>query len=71
MITRPEEHDIDRAGKRLLRAALEKLGWILNDVEEDYGIDSNVQVLDGVQARIEPRSPGWHRRQRLCERNEL
>lgn len=48
MITRPEEHDIDRAGKRLLRAALETLGWILNDVEEDYGIDSNVQVFDGI-----------------------
>lgn len=48
MITRPEEHDIDRAGKRLLRAVLEKLGWILNDVEEDYGIDSNVQVFDGT-----------------------
>jgi hypothetical protein len=48
VITKPEEHDIDRAGKRLLRAALEKLGWILNDVEEDYGIDSNVQIFDGV-----------------------
>ncbi len=47
MITRPEEHDIDRAGKRLLRAAVEKLGWILNDVQEDYGIDSNIQVFDG------------------------
>lgn len=47
MITRPEEHDIDRAGKRLLRTTLETLGWILNDVQEDYGIDSNVQVFDG------------------------
>jgi hypothetical protein len=47
VITKPEEHDIDRAGKRLLRATLEKLGWILNDVQEDYGIDSNVQVFDG------------------------
>jgi hypothetical protein len=48
VITRPVEHDIDRAGKRLLRAVLERLGWILNDVEEDYGIDSNVQVFDGT-----------------------
>jgi hypothetical protein len=47
VITKPEEHDIDRAGKRLLRAVLEKLGWILNDVQEDYAIDSNVQVFDG------------------------
>jgi hypothetical protein len=48
VITRPVEHDIDRAGKRLLRAVLEKLGWVLNDVEEDYGIDSNVQIFDGA-----------------------
>lgn len=48
MITKPEEHDTDRAGKRLLRGVLEKLGWVLNDVEEDYGIDSNVQVFDGA-----------------------
>ncbi len=46
MITKPEEHDIDRAGKLLLREALESLGWIVNDVQEDYGIDTNVQVFD-------------------------
>jgi len=46
LITRPVEHDIDRAGKRLLRAALERLGWIPNDVDEDYGIDSNVQSFE-------------------------
>lgn len=47
MITKPEEHNIDRAGKRLLREVLEPLDWIVNDVQEDYGIDSNVQVFDG------------------------
>ena len=47
MITRAAKHDINRAGKRLLRAAFESFGWVLNDVEEDYGIDSNVQVFDG------------------------
>lgn len=47
MITRPQEHDINRAGKRLLREVLEPLGWVVNDVQEDYGIDSNVQVFDG------------------------
>jgi Domain of unknown function (DUF4365) len=46
LITKPEEHEIDRAGKRLLRSALESLGWVLNDVQEDYGIDSNAQVFD-------------------------
>jgi hypothetical protein len=26
---------------------LEPLGWVVNDVQEDYGIDSNIQVFDG------------------------
>jgi hypothetical protein len=47
VITKPEEHDINRAGKRLLREVLEPLNWVVNDVQEDYGIDSNVQVFDG------------------------
>lgn len=46
MITKPEEHEIDRSGKRLLRDVLEPLEWVVNDVQEDYGIDSNVQVFD-------------------------
>jgi hypothetical protein len=48
VITKSDEHEIDRAGKRLFRSALEKLGWVLNDVQEDYGIDSNIQVFDGT-----------------------
>lgn len=49
MITKPEEHEINRAGKRLLRDVLEPqpFGWVVNDVQEDYGIDSNVQIFDG------------------------
>jgi uncharacterized protein DUF4365 len=47
LITKPEEHEINRAGKRLLREAVEPLGWVVNDVQEDYGIDTNVQVFDG------------------------
>src|ERR1700732_913851 len=46
-ITKPEEHEINRAGKRLLRDWLEPFKWVVNDVEEDYGIDTNVQVFDG------------------------
>lgn len=46
MITKPQQHDIDRAGKRLLRKALEPLGWVINEVQEDYGVDCNVQVFD-------------------------
>ena len=47
MIIKSEEHEIDRAGKRLLREVLESLHWVVNDVQEDYGIDYNVQVFDG------------------------
>ena len=46
MITKPEAHDIDAAGGRLLREALEPLGWVVNAVERDYGIDYNVQVFE-------------------------
>jgi hypothetical protein len=46
VITKTREHEINRDGKRLLREALEPLGWVVNDVEEDYGIDSNIQIFD-------------------------
>jgi Domain of unknown function (DUF4365) len=45
-VNQPEQHEIDRAGKRLLRGVLEGLRWVVNDVQEDYGIDSNVQVFE-------------------------
>jgi hypothetical protein len=44
VIAKPEGHDINSAGKRLLRKALEPLGWVVKVVEEHYGIDFNVQV---------------------------
>jgi hypothetical protein len=47
VITKPEGHDINAAGERLLREVLEPLGWVVNAVEKDYGIDYNVQVFDG------------------------
>lgn len=47
VITKAEEHEINRAGKRLLREGVEPLGWVVNDVQEDYAIDSNVQIFDG------------------------
>lgn len=46
MPIKPIQHEIDRRGKRLLRNLLEPLGWVINDVEEDYGIDSNVQIFE-------------------------
>ncbi len=47
MISRTKEHEIDDAGKRLLRETLEPLNCVLNEVQKDYGIDYNVQVLQG------------------------
>jgi hypothetical protein len=48
MITKPEQHDTNRAGKLLLRQVLEPLKWVLNDTQEDYGIDCCVQVFQGL-----------------------
>jgi len=47
VITKPDAHDIDSAGERLLREAFEPLGWVVNAVQRDYGIDYNVQVFEG------------------------
>ena len=45
MIQKSEQQEIDRQGRRLLREALESLGWVLTGFEEDYGIDYDVQVF--------------------------
>src|SRR5216684_6843531 len=45
MIQKSQQQEIDREGRRLLRAALEPLGWVLTSFEEDYGIDYVVQVF--------------------------
>lgn len=45
MIQKSEQQEIDRRGRRLLREALEPLGWVLTGFEEDYGIDYDVQVF--------------------------
>jgi hypothetical protein len=48
MIQKSEQQDIDRSGRRLLRAAVEPLGWVLTGFDEDYGMDYDVQVfVDG------------------------
>jgi hypothetical protein len=46
LTTKPEQHGIDQAGNRLLRDVLESFGWVVNDTQRDYGIDSNVQVFE-------------------------
>jgi Domain of unknown function (DUF4365) len=50
LISKPEQHDIDQAGNRLLRDVLESFGWVVNDTQRDYGIDSNVQVFEKKSA---------------------
>ena len=50
MISKPEQHDIDQAGNRLLRDVLESFGWVVNDTQRDYGVDSNVQVFEKKSA---------------------
>jgi hypothetical protein len=35
---RPKEHLTDAAGKRLLREALEPLGWTLNETQDDTAL---------------------------------
>lgn len=47
---RPDEHLTDSAGKRLLRDALEPLGWTLNETSDDYGIDFDVEVFAGGES---------------------
>ena len=45
MIQKSRQQEIDREGRRLLREALEPLGWVLTGFDEDYGIDYDVQVF--------------------------
>ena len=63
MIQKSEQQEIDRAGRRLLRQALEPYGWVLTGFEEDYGIDYDVQVFldgspDGLWFKIQLKSSG-------------
>jgi hypothetical protein len=50
MIQKSEQQEIDRKGRRLLKEALESLGWVSTGFEEDYGIDNDVQVFSDGSA---------------------
>ena len=51
---RPEQHETDSAGQRLVRDALEPVGWVVRSVvEHDYGFDFEVEVF----ARRTPTGP--------------
>ena len=61
VIEKTQQQEIDRAGRRLLKAALEPLGWVLTGIEEDYGIDYDVQVFikdnpEGIWFKIQLKS---------------
>ncbi len=47
---RPEAHEIDAFGKTQLRAAFDSLGWTVNSVENDYGVDFEVEVFHNRQS---------------------
>ncbi|MDO8833997.1 MAG: DUF4365 domain-containing protein, partial [Vicinamibacterales bacterium] len=44
---RPVQHETDAAGQRLLRAAFEGFGWVVNAIENDYGADYEVEIFEG------------------------
>jgi len=61
MIQKSEQQDIDFEGRRLLSQALAPLGWVLNRIEDDYGIDYDAQVFvdgnaDGLWFKIQLKS---------------
>lgn len=44
---RPQQHETDSAGQRLVREVLEPLGWVVRGlVEHDYGADFEVEVFE-------------------------
>jgi hypothetical protein len=45
MIQKSIQQDIDLEGQRLLEQALGPLGWVINPIEHDFGIDYDVQVF--------------------------
>ncbi|MBI3665721.1 MAG: DUF4365 domain-containing protein [Acidobacteria bacterium] len=42
---RPEQHNTDSAGKALLADVFAKLGWVVNEIQVDYGRDFQVEVF--------------------------
>jgi hypothetical protein len=47
---RPNDHIPDSAGERQLRSIFEPLGWTVNKLEHDYGIDFLVEVFRDHQS---------------------
>jgi hypothetical protein len=49
-VKRPRTHITDAKGERQMRGILEDVGWGVNRIQSDYGIDFDVQVFDKGEA---------------------
>jgi len=47
---RPSQHITDATGEAQMRAIFEPLGWTVNSVVRDYGIDFDVEVFRGFES---------------------
>jgi hypothetical protein len=47
---RPRSHITDSLGKAQMRSIFESVGWTVNEIENDYGIDFDVQVFEKNKA---------------------
>jgi hypothetical protein len=61
VIQQSEQQVIDREGKRLFEQVAGALGWIVNEIEDDFGIDYDVQVFadgspDGLWFKVQLKS---------------
>jgi Domain of unknown function (DUF4365) len=47
---RPRSHITDSLGEAQMRAIFEPLGWAVNKIQSDYGIDFDIQIFEQHQA---------------------
>jgi hypothetical protein len=47
---RPQSHITDSRGKAQMRSGFESVGWTVNEIERDYGIDFDVQLFEDGKA---------------------
>lgn len=58
---RPPQHVTDSLGQTQLRTIFEPLGWTVNKIEHDYGVDFDVEVFrdfksTGISFKIQLKS---------------
>jgi Domain of unknown function (DUF4365) len=47
---RPQSHITDTLGKAQMRAVFEPMGWTVNEIDDDYGVDYDVQLFENAKA---------------------